>query len=135
MRSSVRRKAPTALTCFGATPSTKKTFTWSCSFTWSDHETTQDPSAIRSPRRNIPIRTVIVSANDVERFDPIDRKASDTTSFSRLVTGESPGDVATFLAHEEQARLGRREPPYRSMWTRLRRTRGAAHRARGTWRT
>src|SRR5919201_747335 len=35
-------------------------------FTWWLHETTHVPSAIRTPRRNIPIRTVIVAASVLE---------------------------------------------------------------------
>ena len=65
----MRRNDPTAFTCFGETPSTKKTFTSSWFFTCSDQETTHDPSAIRRPSRNIPISTVIVAANEVEMFD------------------------------------------------------------------
>ena len=43
------------------------------------------------------------------------------------------GDAASFLACEEQARLGRRERPYPEIWARPRTTHGAAHRTRGTW--
>ena len=45
--------------------------------TWSDHETTHVPSAMKSPSRNIPISTVIVAATVVERFAPIERSASE----------------------------------------------------------
>ncbi len=72
------------------TPSTKKTFTSSWSLTCSDHETTHEPSAISRPSRNIPISTVIVAANDVEMFEPMERNASETTSLKRLTSVSYP---------------------------------------------
>src|SRR6185312_12393630 len=43
-------------------------------------------------------------------------------------------DATAFLAREEQARLGRREPRYQQVSGRPRTTHGAAHRVPGTWR-
>ena len=64
----------------------KYTFTTSCFFTWFDHDTVQDPSAMNRPSRNIPISTVIVAATVVERFAPSERHASETSSFTRPLT-------------------------------------------------
>ena len=63
------------------------------------HETTQVPKAMKRPSRNIPMSTVTVAANVVERFAPSDRRDSETRSFTRsyalvaaaaLVSGEPP---------------------------------------------
>src|SRR5512134_2181174 len=51
---------------------------------------------------------------------------------TNLIGGVPSGDAPAFLACEEQARLGRREPPYPEVWRRLRTTHGAAHRVSGT---
>ena len=44
----------------------KNAFTCTSFFTWFDHDTTHEPSAIDRPSRNIAISTVIVAANVVE---------------------------------------------------------------------
>jgi hypothetical protein len=51
--------------------------------TWFVQEMTQLPRAMKSPSRNIPIRTVMTAATLVERFAAIDRKASEKKSFAR----------------------------------------------------
>ena len=54
--------------------------------TWSVHEMTQVPRAMKSPSRNIPIRTVMIAATVVERFAAIERKASVKKSRARIPT-------------------------------------------------
>jgi hypothetical protein len=44
---------------------------------WLLHESTQVPRAMNSPSRHIPISTVIVAANVVERFILIEAHASE----------------------------------------------------------
>ena len=61
----------------------KSTWTTSSRLTWSDQEIVQVPSAISSPSRNMPIRTVIIAAKVVERFAPRLRQASETSSEPR----------------------------------------------------
>jgi hypothetical protein len=45
---------------------------------------TQLPRAMKRPSRNMPIRTVMTAATLVERFAPIDRKASEKKSLARI---------------------------------------------------
>src|SRR5258708_16568636 len=61
----------------------KYTLTTSCFLTWFDHETVQEPSAMKRPSRNMPISTVIVAATVVEMFAPSERHASETRSLKR----------------------------------------------------
>jgi hypothetical protein len=82
--SSCRR---TRLTCLFATSPLsqvlsvqKKILTCTSFLTAFDQDTTHVPSAIASPSRNIPISTVMVAANVVERLARIDRSASATRS-------------------------------------------------------
>jgi hypothetical protein len=46
-------------------------------------ETTQEPNAMKSPSRNIPIRTVTVAASVVDTFAPSERSDSATMSLKR----------------------------------------------------
>ena len=58
----------------------KYTFTTRSFLTWFVQEMTQVPRAMKSPSRNIPMRTVMTAATVVERFAAIERKASVTKS-------------------------------------------------------
>ena len=55
------------------------------------HESTQLPSTMKSPSRNMPIRTVMTAATLVERFAAIERNASLKKSLdSHLSAGRYP---------------------------------------------
>ena len=58
----------------------KKTFVSSFSSCFLPKSFAQEPRAMQSPSRNIPIRTVIVAATVVERFAPSERIDSEKSS-------------------------------------------------------
>ena len=83
-----RRSAPRVTSASHVCSVQKKTFTCTLALRpLFDHDSTHEPSAIATPSRNIPISTVIVAANVVERLARIDRSASRAasgTSFARV---------------------------------------------------
>jgi hypothetical protein len=54
---------------------------------------------MKSPSRNIPMKTVIVAAAVVERFAPSDRHASEKSSRARPLKSRSSGGQAAASAH------------------------------------
>jgi hypothetical protein len=54
------------------------------------HETAAEPRARKTPRTNIPMRTVIVAAIVVVRLAVNDRNASPKKSLKRLTAGYEP---------------------------------------------
>src|SRR6188474_292871 len=63
---------------------------------------------------------------------PMLRTRSSATRVAVVLIRASSSDIALCLAREKQARLGRRERPYRMVWARLRTAHGAALQPRGT---
>src|SRR4051794_1504673 len=89
---------PTAFFCSVVASGLKYTFTTSCFLTWFDHETVHEPSAMKSPSRNMPIRTVIVAATVVERFAPSARHASLTRGLRPpLSVAPAPSSLSSFV--------------------------------------
>src|SRR6266404_914979 len=92
------RLFPTAFFCRVVALGLKYTFTTSCFLTWFDHDTVHEPSAMKSPSRNMPISTVIVAATVVDRFAPSERHASLTSSLKRpLSVSSAPSSLRSFV--------------------------------------
>ncbi len=78
------------LISFFVAPSATKTCTASSRFLSSDHETSQVPSPMKTPMRNIPMRTESADATVVETFAPIERSASAKSVRSFVILPRTP---------------------------------------------
>src|SRR5918995_657848 len=104
-RSSDSSRTRSSFTCFVVARSAMKTCTASSRFLSSDHETSHVPRPMKTPIRNIPMRTESAEATVVETFAPIERSASAKSVRIRVIS--FLGVPAAALVADELARLER----------------------------
>ena len=89
-RGSDSRRTRSWSVCFAVALSAMKTCTASSRFFSSDHDTSQVPSPMKTPMRNIPMRTESADATVVETFAPIERSASAKSVRMRVILRRIP---------------------------------------------